>query len=395
MNTFQFLGPHSNALSWEGNSQYQQLSSPRWHNAGCDAFAHLSVPRSYSSVFPSSSAATLVGTNSRFVPLSSRPSFEQMDDALLRTLRSVFEEAFVDLQPDADGTLHVHVPFCGSFMEASVLQKFLREDVMKRNPAIKKFDVVATDINPSVGGAIHSLPKHPQVVHALRKGSVEGKGLRSQFSVRTGVLDLSTSEMPRCQIAIGLHPQVVGYEKDGWDHIIATVVQNSDVAVFTTWMGFECKTLEEKCSALGASVRTQRNPHAVKEGPEEGEHPDYESKRFHWVLIAKRNRSSGPLASSFPTVSKAQVAYPGVTATVPISRSSPTVGVHVDALSAAAAAAANPFPGMAMWSDASLPAFYSGGQGSYMPPPPMVPYYYHGGGGGGSQGRSVHKQYWL
>ena len=74
-------------------------------------------------------------------------------------------------------------------------------------------------------------------------------------------------EMPKCHLALGLHPQVVGFENDGWDRIIHEVVTGAEATLFTTWMKVECDKLVQMCRQLGCEVQSWQNPHAL---PEQG-----------------------------------------------------------------------------------------------------------------------------
>uniref|UniRef100_A0A7S4L9Z9 Uncharacterized protein n=1 Tax=Eutreptiella gymnastica TaxID=73025 RepID=A0A7S4L9Z9_9EUGL len=184
-------------------------------------------------------------------------------DAFARTLAFVSQHSdiFSKFLASAGPEATIHVPFSGGFDEAPAVHRFLSPQL----PASwRSVTLEATDVH---------LPQN--------MGYTSINDPKFRFSHR--YLDLSKEKMPKCHLALGLHPQVVGFENDGWDRIIHEVVTGAEATLFTTWMKVECDKLVQMCRQLGCEVQSWQNPHAL---PEQGE--DNLSKRFHYIVIAKR-----------------------------------------------------------------------------------------------------------
>jgi hypothetical protein len=207
--------------------------------------------------------------------------------AFYRTLESVANQTslFTEFFALPGPTVRIHVPFSGAFEEAEGVYEF----IARRMPATwQRVEIEATDIH---------LPE--------RMGY---SGLADpRFTFMSRRLDLSVEDMPRCDLAIGLHPQVVGYDELGWPRIIEQVVSRSTAAIFTTWLDIEAERLGQLCEGPhGCRTCRWRNPFALPEVP------GYDSsQRFHHVIVTQGCRPAHPTAVRTPWAPQRAAPLPG------------------------------------------------------------------------------------
>eukprot|EP00906_Rhabdomonas_costata_P028807 RCo040726 len=171
------------------------------------------------------------------------------------------------LRPDAAGVLRIAIPFCGPFHEVVPLQRCLEALVLTRED-VKKVILDAHDIRQTTSWALTHASKDPR------------------FEVIASDVDLRTEEMRDCVLSLGLHPEVVTVKDVGWGVIMPNVLRHSQVSVFTTWMKHEAEAVVKHCKDQGMLTELIQNPDALPEGDEPVAFPEFEPKRFHWVIVA-------------------------------------------------------------------------------------------------------------
>jgi len=186
-------------------------------------------------------------------------------EAFAQTLNLISNDLRPALVPDGSGVVRVAVPFCGSFLEAPVVDAWLRR-LLPSLPAVRSIDVHAHDIHHTADFPVQTLNKGPHITY------------------RASHIDLVRQPMPPADLTLGIHPMITGA---GWDAIVTNVLKNSRVAVFFMFAEVEKETLEGICQRSGHLCVAKRNPFGRAQFVGKGVDPD-QLKRYNWLAFVQK-----------------------------------------------------------------------------------------------------------
>lgn len=150
---------------------------------------------------------------------------------------------------DAEGSLRVSLPFCGSAQELPVLVDFLIHRFMGR-PGIGRVSLLASDVEDwdQRGGYWRQKERY-----ATRKCP--------QMLVRFGQLDLARVQHPSSALTLGIHPECT-MSREMWRTILSNIIDSTTgICLIATFKEEEMQVVRTLCQELRQDFEVHRNPY--------------------------------------------------------------------------------------------------------------------------------------